>query len=608
MFLLPTASIAAEGQALCQIANALSNVVMTNVYNGKTYVTTYPFGPYVHYQGADVKHGYNPSNSTCFYDTTVPVYRPDWCTVYWSGMVWCDENYSIILLEIPGNSWTKTAKIPTALGVLTSLQLLQLNNVGLSGPIPSWLGGLSRLTYLDLQNNLLTGSVPAFVDSVSSWNGVLLRNNCNLTTSSPALSNQMSSIRGTCSNDHEAIAAEGQAICKIARALTNVRINIWIGYTHVPKPVFSNGLYGDTSLRYGYDPVNSMCFYNTSISLHQPDWCNYWSGISCLNNKVTSLSIDGLSWTNTAQIPTAIGALTNLQILQLSNVGLTGSIPNFMSLNRLTNLNLQSNMLTGVVPQFINRTTYLSDNSIQLDSNCNLTSPIPRVAALLTNSQGQFCKPAVAAIIAEGQAMCAIAQAWSNMQSYQYTGHNFTMTNVFGLFEYASTGLKRTGYIPGKTTCNYNTSGTYTSLSSYQPTWCNWDGVSCSYNQVYQLQVSSPSWTKTSKIPVALGALGNLQSLYIVNAGLSGSIPNLVGLSKLQSLNLYSNRLTGDVPAFINTMTTRPNTLVDLGSNCNLTWTSTSPVGTNSHTYYWPQGNCAPLKPGQLLQFYFAIS
>ena len=280
-----------------------------------------------------------------------------------------------------------------------------------------------------------------------------------------------------------------------------------------------------------------------------------------------------------------------------------------MSLSRLTYLFLSNNMLTGVVPKFVNYTA--NNNNIKLYSNCNLTSSIPRIAARLTNNQGTYCKPAVAAvaaITAEGQAMCAIAQAWSNMQVNQYTGHNYTMTNVFGSFIYASTGLIRTGYIPGKTTCNYNTSGTYTSLSSYQPTWCNWDGVSCSYNQVYQLQVSSPSWTKTSKIPVALGALGNLQSLYIVNAGLSGSIPNLVGLSKLQSLNLYSNRLTGDVPAFINTMTTRPNTLVDLGSNCNLTWTSTSPVGTNSHTYYWPQGNCAPLKPGQLLQFYFAIS
>ena len=589
---------------MCQIAKALSNVV-ANVYDGETYAITYPFGPYVHHGGgADVKHGYNPGNSTCYYDTTVPAYRPDWCAGYWGfSEVRCDEHYSITALSVYGNSWTTTAKIPTALGVLTNLQEITLDTMGLTGPIPSQLGGLSRLTTLSLHNNMLTGSVPAFVANVSSWSRVSLNNNCNLTSSIPAISNQMTfSSQGSCRNDREVIAAEGQAICKIARAWSNVRISQWNGNAYVPKPVFSNNYGGDTTQRYGYNPANSTCYYNTSMPLHQPVWCSFWSGISCSNNKVTSLSITGNSWTNTAKVPTAIGALTNLQMLSLYNMGLTGSIPNLMGLSRLSTLQLVRNMLTGVVPKFVNYTA--NNNNIQLDSNCNLTSPNPRIAVRLTNNQGgQYCKPDIAAIAAEGQAMCAVAQAWSNMQVSRYTGHNFTMTNVFGSFDSASTGLKRTGYIPGKTTCNYYTNGTHNSPSSYQPTWCSWIGVTCSNNRVSQLNPPTISWTKTSKIPTALGALGNLQYLRFINAGLSGSIPNLVGLSKLQSLYLWGNRLTGDVPAFINTMTTRPNTYIDLEPNCNLTWTSTSPMGANSNAYYQSQGNCAPLvplKPGQL--------
>ena len=120
----------------------------------------------------------------------------------------------------------------------------------------------------------------------------------------------------------------------------------------------------------------------------------------------------------------------------------------------------------------------------------------------------------------------------------------------------------------------------------------------CCYRyKVTSLSIYANSWTHSTKIPTAIGALTNLQSLSITNAGLSGSIPNFLGLSKLQTLQLYNNRLTGDVPAFINTMTTRPNTQVNLQTNCNLTSTSTSPMGTNSYAYYCCQGNCGPLAP-----------
>ena len=609
-------TIAAEGQAICKIARAWSSVRIS-VYNGYTYVLKPVFS---NSKGGDtsLRYGYNPANSTCYYNTSMPLHQPDWCS-NWSGIS-CTNN-KVTSLAIYGNSfsnsgpsgsfWTNTAKLPTAIGALTNLQSLSLTNMGLTGSIPN-LMSLSRLTYLSLSNNMLTGVVPKFVNHtvfLSNYkyylpNNIHLSSNCNLTSSVPRIAQSIYSQGSSCQSDVTTIAAEGQAICKIARAWSSVRLYV-NGFL---KPVFSNSKGGDTSLRYGYNPANSTCYYNTSMPLHQPDWCNYWSGISCSNNKVYSLNIQGFSWTNTAKLPTAIGALTYLQSLSLTYMGLTGSIPNFMSLSRLNSLSLTNNMLTGVVPQFVNQTVYLSNNkyylpnSIQLSGNCNLTSPIPRVATRLTNQGGQYCKPSVAAITAEGQAMCAIAQAWSNMQVSRYTGHNYTMTNVFGSFSSTSTGLKRTGYVPGKSTCSYYTNGTHTSsLLSYQPVWCSWPGVSCINNQVNMLLIQSPSWTKTSKIPIGIGALTNLQYLSLSYAGLSGSIPNFVGLSKLTSLNLDNNRLTGDVPAFINTMTTKPSTRVSLQSNCNLTWTSTSPMGINSNAYYQPQGNCAPLKPGQLL-------
>ena len=374
---------------------------MTNVYNGQTYITTYPFGPYVYYQpwspDSSIIHGYNPSNSTCYYDTTVPPHQPDWCGSYWGpwDVVGCDSHYSITSLSIIGNSWTKTAKIPTAIGVLTSLQYLRLNNMGLSGSIPN-LMSLSRLSYLDLENNMLTGSVPDFVTSVLLWSYPKLDYNCNLTSSVPTISNH--SRVGICSDDRRTIAAEGQAICKIARAWSSVRINVYNGNTYVPKPVFSNSYGGDTSLRYGYNPANSTCYYNTSMPLHQPVWCNYWSGISCTNNKVTSLQIQNPIETNRAKIPTAIGALTNLQYLDLSYAGLSGSIPNLIGLSELQSLYLYNNRLTGAVPAFINTMTTRPNTNVDLRSNCNLTWTSTRPMGInsyaVYQSQGS-CTPPV---------------------------------------------------------------------------------------------------------------------------------------------------------------------------------------------------------------------
>ena len=644
-------AIAAEGRAICQIAQAFSSVRIS-LYSYASYRNVLKPVFSNSYSGdASLRYGYNPTNSTCYYNTSMPLHQPAWCT-YWSGIS-CSNN-KVTSLQISGNSfsisgnsgsfWTNTAKIPTAIGALTNLQSLQLTNMGLTGSIPNLIG-LSRLTYLSLYNNMLTGVVPKFVNHTVHLsdsnnylpNNIQLSSNCNLTSSVPRIATRLSSQGASCQSDVMAIAAEGRAICQIAQAFSSVRISLYsyASYRNVLKPVFSkvdSPMYGPITMsptaspttfptmsptRYPtihptatpttstmtltasptasptwlptrsgdlmatptMSPADPMCYYDTSMPLHQPDWCSSWAGISCTNNRVTSLQISASSWNYTAKIPTAIGALTNLRSLQLTNMGLTGSIPNFMGLRQLTYLSLTNNMLTGVVPQFVNQTAYMGNdnhnNVIQLSSNCNLTSPTPWIANGLSGLQ---CKPSIEVIAAEGQAMCAIAQAWSNLQVSQWTG-----------------------YTPGKTTCEYSAYMFSKSLNGgvgYQPAWCSWPVVICSNNRVSWLSMYGTYLTKASKIPSALGALGNLQSLSLNNMGLSGSIPNLLGLSKLQTLQLYNNQLTGAVPAFINTMTTRPNTAVNLQTNCNLTWTSTSPMGPNSYANYGGQGNCAPLKRG----------
>ncbi len=218
------------------------------------------------------------------------------------------------------------------------------------------------------------------------------------------------------------IAAEGRALCETARAFTAAGVKIRRWDNSIGQYVYT-GVFGPSSgyelknWRLGYSAANSTCAHNTSLPLYQPDWCSSWDGVGCdwTTKRVTRLDINAYDWTKTSHIPTAIGALTslqrlslsniglaesrvptfvgaltNMQYLQLSSMGLTGSIPNFAGLTRLNTLYLDNNMLTGVVPAFVNRTMTSSYWNWNFYSSCNLTSTIPKIVNRIY-SQGR-CK------------------------------------------------------------------------------------------------------------------------------------------------------------------------------------------------------------------------
>ena len=74
-------------------------------------------------------------------------------------------------LELPSNNLS--GPIPTVLGDLTGLEVLDLSRNGLTGEIPSELGGLTSLTSLDLSANDLDQAIPSALGSLG--NLVVLR-------------------------------------------------------------------------------------------------------------------------------------------------------------------------------------------------------------------------------------------------------------------------------------------------------------------------------------------------------------------------------------------------------------------------------------------------
>ena len=99
---------------------------------------------------------------------------------------------SLTVLDLGHNALT--GAIPSELGDLSSLLLLRLDDNGLTGSIPSELGSLSNLTGMELQVNELSGSIPTALGSLSNLVSMSLRNN-DLTGSIPSELGDLSNLQ-----------------------------------------------------------------------------------------------------------------------------------------------------------------------------------------------------------------------------------------------------------------------------------------------------------------------------------------------------------------------------------------------------------------------------
>ena len=98
---------------------------------------------------------------------------------------------ALTLLRLDDNSLT--GSIPPELGNLSSLTQLWLDGNSLTGSIPTELGNLSNLTWIDLGSNSLTGSIPTELGNLSGLTLVALDDN-GLTGSIPTELGNLSSL------------------------------------------------------------------------------------------------------------------------------------------------------------------------------------------------------------------------------------------------------------------------------------------------------------------------------------------------------------------------------------------------------------------------------
>lgn len=256
-----------------------------------------------------------------------------------------------------------------------------------------------------------------------------------------------------------------------------------------------------------YTTTNGETWINNTNWLTGP--VNTWHGITVVSNRVTEIDLQKNNLTGT--IPTALGNLSSLVTLELDTNKITGPIP--AQLGNLTNLQflyLAGNNFTGTIPVELANLTkltllYLADNK--------LSGTIPVQLANLLNL--------VYLDLSENQLEGTIPVQLGNLSNLEF-------------LDLGTNSL--TGGIPSEF-------GQLTNMI-----WMDFRSN----------QLSGP-------IP-NLSLLSDLEMLYVNSNSLTGTIPSYLGsLQKLRWLHFSQNNLTGNILAELGNIPTLE--LLDLSDN-----------------------------------------
>jgi hypothetical protein len=228
-------------------------------------------------------------------------------------------------------------RIPSQIGLLTQLTLLDLNSNQMIDTIPSSLGNLIQLTKLDLGNNRLSGSIPSSFENLNKLMYLDLYNNT-FTSTIPSLIFDQTHLTSL-----------------------DISMNTFTGTIPSSIAQLVQLLFLDLS--------DNELFGTIPISID-----------SLIELTALGLSVNRL----TGIIPTSLGSLTQLTALGLGYNNLTGVIPpSFGNLVQLTYLGLNDNNLTGTVPSSLESLSLL--NKLDLSNNMQLYGAIPKTLCTLSN-------------------------------------------------------------------------------------------------------------------------------------------------------------------------------------------------------------------------------
>ncbi|GLJ42063.1 hypothetical protein SUGI_0871010 [Cryptomeria japonica] len=236
----------------------------------------------------------------------------------------------------------------------------------------------------------------------------------------------------------------------------------------------------------------------------------------------------------------AVGSLSNLQQLSMSDCGLGGQIPNsLLNLTSLLHLDLSDNYLSAHIPAwFENVTGRLL--SLDLSWNENLGGDISFIGQRKSSLSLTSIGLSMTAI--KGRIPSAI---W-NISCLEHLRLSYTRIE---------------GEIPASI-------GNLLSLQSLDLSDTRIEGeIPASIGNLLSLQSLDLSDTRIEGgIPSAIGNVSSLKSLYLCDISIEGEFPvSILNLSKLVELDLSYNMITGVIPASLDSLSS----LVSLDLNAN---------------------------------------
>ncbi|XP_010676345.2 probable inactive leucine-rich repeat receptor-like protein kinase At3g03770 [Beta vulgaris subsp. vulgaris] len=247
----------------------------------------------------------------------------------------------------------------TALVKLPNLKVLTLVSLGLWGPLPARIGLLSSLERLNISSNFFYGNIPEEISSLTNLQGIVLDNN----GFSGQLPDKMGSFPALNALSLRNNSFNG-SLPKSVSKLGGLRV----------LTLANNHFYGDIPDLTGLENLEELDLENNSFGPDFPQLKNKLVTLIIRNNKFRSA------------IPAEISSYYQLQKLDISSNKFMGPFPvSLLSLPSINYLNIAGNKFTGLLSKIISCNGAL--NYVDLSSNL-LTGDLPD--CLQSNSKKQF--------------------------------------------------------------------------------------------------------------------------------------------------------------------------------------------------------------------------